>query len=50
MKKRNKKHGITRISVSLPKEMLPKLDELARRQMRYSDCYGKEVSAKLGTG
>lgn len=39
MKKRNKKHGITQISISFPKEMLPKLDELARRQMRNRSNY-----------
>lgn len=39
MKKRNKKHGMTQISISFPKEMLPKLDELARRQMRNRSNY-----------
>lgn len=39
MKTKNKKHGITQISITIPKEMLSKLDELARRQMRNRSNY-----------
>ena len=39
MKTKNKKHGITQISITIQKDMLPKLDELARRQMRNRSNY-----------